>query len=114
MANKSVRIADFRDRITLLEIQWEIDSEMNRKEILVPKKTVWASITAKSSSFDNTQAGTRPEIIYDVVLRKINMDFGYVQYKGKICSLKAPKYDVDNKYTVFQMVEIDGNEHIIR
>lgn len=110
---KTPRIADFRDRITLLQVQWQVDDELNRKEVLVPVKTVWAAIEAKSSAFDGTQTGTRPEVVYKIFLRKIDVSFGYIQWKNKILSLKFPTYEVDNKYIYFEAVMIDGKEHIL-
>lgn len=113
MAVKAPKIAEFRDRITLCQVQWKIDDELNRKEVLVPVAERWASVTAKTSNINATQTGTRPEIVYSVVLRKTNVDFEYAIYKGTTCALKAPKYDVDNKYTYFEMTKLDSKEHAV-
>ena len=113
MATKTLKIADFRERILLSKIQWTTDKELNRIEKIVPVKEVWANIEVKSSNNEKTETGTRPEITYKVIIRKTNVDFSHIVWKGKHFLMTAPEYEIDHKYKYFEMVGIYGDKNII-
>lgn len=107
----ALKIADFRDRVTLLASSATVDSELNRIETVAPVKTVWANVKVKNSVIDSTPAGTRPEIRYTITIRKQKLaSYDHVAYKGRVLKLTAPAYEVDNKYIVFEAVETVGKE----
>lgn len=105
----ALKIADFRDRVTLLASSATVDSELNRIETVAPVKTVWANVKVKNSVTDSTPSGTRPEIRYTITIRKQKLaSYDHVAYKGRVLKLTAPAYEVDNKYIVFEAVETVG------
>lgn len=110
MANKTVKIADFRNRIKLLKSNPTVDAELNRIEKFDLLQEVWANIEVKASNYEKTSIGTKPKISYKVVLRKTSCNFDAVRWNGKIYHLLAPEYVIENKYTVFEMA-ITGEEN---
>ena len=101
---KDITIGDLSERITLIGVTETVDDELNRIETLVDLATVWAFIEFKSSNFDKTATGERPEVRYKVTMRKNDINFLYIRWRGTVYNLDAPKHDVDRKYTVFEMV----------
>lgn len=108
-----MKLNEFRERITLYEITYKLDDALNRTEYLVPLKTVWAAVTAKSSKYTNTDIGERPEIIFDATIRKNDLHFGYIGWKGELYALLNPVYNKEYKYTCFQMVKNHGKKNIL-
>ena len=105
---KPVPIADFREKITLCKITTTVDEELNRINTIVPKKQVWANVTAKSN-VDNTIAATRPELHYKFIIRKQDaLQCDAVIYRGRTLMITVPYYEVDNKYIVIEAGEIVG------
>lgn len=103
---KAPKIAEFQDKVTLCKIVNTVDSELNRIESVVPLKKVWACVTAKSSVIDTTEAGNRPEIRFNIIIRKQNIECDCVQYRGKTLRLVQPWIEVDNKYILIEAVDI--------
>ena len=103
---KQINIADFREKIILLATQTTVDEELNRVETLVPTAEVWANITIKSGNFDNTEAGTKPQLRYVIYIRKQPIQCEYVRYNGKLLILTSPFYVVDNKYICIEAVAV--------
>lgn len=108
---KTLKIADLRERILLVNTEWKIDKELNRIEKNVPVQEVWANIEAKSSNYENTDAGTKPLIKYKVTIRKNEAEFVKVFWKDKYYEVLQPRYS-DLKYTYFEMSGIHGEKHI--
>lgn len=100
---KSLNISDLQERITLVGVKITTDAELNRIETLVDLAIVWANIENKSSNFDNTATGEKPKVKYKVTIRKNNVDFKYIRWRGNVYDLANPKFDVDRKYTMFEM-----------
>lgn len=100
------KISDFREKIVLLKAVTTTDSELNRIETLTPDKTVWAAVEARASEFDNTVAGTRPEIRYRITIRKQAVQCDYVQYREKTLRLFNPWYEINNKYIQIEAVAV--------
>lgn len=112
---KIPKISDFRNKITLLKTVTTTDAELNRIESLVPIKRIWAVVEAKASNVDITGAGIRPEIEYNITVRKqeIETDYfvlNYIRFNGKTLRLTAPIYEVENKYIVMKAVEIASDD----
>ena len=105
---KEPRIADFRDKITLCRLTSTVDSELNRTYNIVPVQTVWAVVTVKSSSVEETNAGFRPEITYSIVIRRQEIVCDCIMWNGKVLKLTKPVYPLDTKYIQIEAVEIDG------
>ena len=57
---KTPKIADFREKVVLLKASVTVDDELNRVETVAPVKECWAAVEVKSTSIENTPAGTRP------------------------------------------------------
>ena len=102
------KISEFRNKITLCRLLKTTDSELNRTETIQPTKEVWANVTVKRSNVDTTTASTRPEIHYEIVIRKQNITCDCVIYKGKTLYLTEPWYEYENKYIIIRAGEIDG------
>lgn len=105
---KSPTMADFRDKITLCRLTSTVDSELNRTYTCVPVQEVWAVVTVKSSSVEETGAGFRPEIIYSIVIRRQEIVCDCIKWNGKVLQLTKPVYPLDTKYIQIEAVEIDG------
>ena len=101
-----------RERIVLLNVVVGVDDELNRIEKLTPIKEVWASVEVKNTAYVGTDTGERPETRYKVTIRRTDAAFLYVYWKNKVYRLTAPSYDVDYKYTCFEMVGTNGEELI--
>lgn len=101
---KSLSISDLQERITLLQAVTETDDELNRVETLRDVATVWANVEPKNSVYDTTATGERAEVRYKVTMRKNDIVFDYVRWRNVVYNLLVPKYDVERKYTVFEMV----------
>lgn len=105
---KNVTVNDLRERVQLLRIQWKTDEELNRKEYLLQVAEVFACVEVKNSANESTETGVRPMHRYKVTIRKNNLEFEYIKYKDCLYKLTAPAYDIDNKYTVFEVGGIYG------
>ena len=105
---KAPKIVNFRDKITLCKIVSTVDSELNRVSQIVPVNTVWAVVEAKSSNVDDTDAGYRPEIHYEIIIRKQAITCDCIQWHGKSLQLTAPWYAIDEKYIMLKAVEVIG------
>lgn len=103
---KQLRIADFRDKVSLKIAVVTVDSELNRVETLRTAKVVWANVETRSSNIDDTEAGHRPQLVYRITMRKQDVDFEYLEYNGKLLIPNGPYYPVDNKYLVVEAVEV--------
>lgn len=100
-----VRIADFRERVTLCRLTSTVDSELNRSYSAEELKTVWAVVQVKNSTFDNTAAGFRPEVTYDIVIRAQSIECDCLKWQGKLLRLTKPWYALDTKYIAIEAVE---------
>lgn len=107
---KNPKIAEFRDKITLLKSVATVDDELNRIETMQKMKTVWAAAEVKSSLIETTPAGHRAVLRYTFTVRKQELDFDYLLFKGKILSLLSPYYEVGNKYIVIDAEETIGKK----
>ena len=103
---KAPKIAEFRDKINLCRFVSTVDAELNRIDDIQLVKTVWAVVTAKSSNVDVTTAGFRPEITYEIIIRKQAIVCDCIQWNGKLLKLVEPFYPVDNKYILLKAVEV--------
>lgn len=112
---KTPKIADFREKVVLLKASVTVDDELNRVETVAPVKECWAAVEVKSTSIENTPAGTRPEIKYLITLRKqrTRPDFDYVKFREKVLQLAVPWYEYENKYIIIEAVESVGKRCII-
>ena len=99
------KIAEFREKITLLKSTTRTDAELNRIETIVPTKTVWASVEVRSSSIDNTEAGHKDQRKYKITIRKQTIDCDYVEYRGRRLTLTGPWYEAENKYIIIEATE---------
>lgn len=102
---KKLKIAELHDKITLCKVVNSIDSELNRVESIVPYKSVWANVEAKTAVDDNTITGTRPEVRYKITMRKQDADCEYIVYQGKQLLVTTPCYS-DILYTYCEATEI--------
>ena len=75
---KPIRVADFREKVTLLKAAVTVDSELNRTETLTPTKVVWASVEVRSSSIDDTSAGHKDVLKYRIYIRKQAISCDYI------------------------------------
>ncbi len=105
---KQPRIADFRCKVTLCRILKTVDSELNRVETVQPVQAVWACVNVRSANVDETTASTRPELQYEIIIRKQDIDCDCVIYNGRIHHLLEPWYEFDNKYIYIKAGEIVG------
>ena len=105
---RTPRVADFRDRIVLCRFATTVDSELNRIETIEPVRTTWACVTAKTSNVDPTSTGTRPEIQYEILIRKQAVTFDCIQWNGRTLRLTEPWYPIENKYILIRAVDIVG------
>lgn len=108
--SKDYKIANFRDKVTLMRTIVTTDKELNRIESIVPIKEVWAVVEVKSAGVDATPAGEKPVIKYTVTLRAQDIAFNYpelnyLKYKGKLLRLSAPWYS-DVKYVTIEAFEV--------
>ena len=101
---KPLNISELSERITLLGVVETTDAELNRIESLKEVATVWAKVETKNSVYDTTSTGERPEVRYKVTIRKTPIDFIYVRWRGTVYNMLTPKYDIESRYTVFEMV----------
>ena len=105
---KAPKIVEFRDKITLCKLLSNVDSEMNRIQQIVPVQVVWAVVTPKSSNVETTEAGYRPEIHYEIIIRKQAIVCDCIQWNGKTLKLSEPWYPLDTKYIMLKAVETIG------
>ena len=101
---KLLNISELSERITLVGVVETLDAELNRIESLKDVATVWAKVEPKSSAYDGTPTGERAEVRYKVTIRKNPTEFTYIRWRGEVYNMLAPKYDVESRYTVFEMV----------
>lgn len=103
---KAPTIAEFRDKINLCRFVSTVDAELNRIDDIQIVKTTWANVTAKSSIVEQTAAGFRPEVTYEIIIRKQSIVCDCIQWQGKLLKLVEPYYVVDNKYIFMKAVEV--------
>lgn len=103
---KTLKIAEFRDKISLQIATVTVDNELNRIESVRTVKTVWANVECRNSNIEDTEAGHKPQLKYKITIRKQTVDFEYIEYRGKRLIPTGPWYEVDNKYIVVEAVEI--------
>lgn len=103
---KAPTIAEFRDKINLCRFVSTVDAELNRIDDIQIVKTTWANVTAKSSNVEQTAAGFRPEVTYEIIIRKQSIVCDCIQWQGKLLKLVEPYYVVDNKYILMKAVEV--------
>ena len=102
---KRLKIADFRDKVSLKIAVLTVDSELNRTEALQTAKVVWANVEVRSTTIEETQAGHKPQLKYVITMRNQNVVFDYLEYKGKLLVPTGPWYVVENKYIVVEAEE---------
>lgn len=102
---KRLKIASFRDKVSLKIAVLTVDSELNRTETLRTAKVVWANVEVRGSNIDDTTAGHKPQLKYKITMRKENMAFDYLEYNGKLLVPTGPHYIVDNMYIVVEAEE---------
>lgn len=104
--NKSPKISDFRDRITLCKFVATVDDELNRVYSIVPVREVWAVVAVKSANVVETTAGFRPELQYEIIIRnQVINGIDCIKWKDKILNLSKPNYHLNSKYIIFEAVE---------
>lgn len=99
-------IAQLREKVILCRLLKTTDSELNRVETISPVLEVWAEVVVKGSTIDNTTATSRPELHYEITIRKQAITCDCIKWRDKVLYLTAPYYEKDNKYIVLRAEEI--------